>query len=105
MATVVIGADICPIEGNRPYFKAGDARNLFNDLLPEFTAADLTIANLECPLIRKPSPIFKTGPVFGEDNDCINGDDDAAMRQRRQSRGDCRADGNTEIVEFNSFIT
>jgi poly-gamma-glutamate capsule biosynthesis protein CapA/YwtB (metallophosphatase superfamily) len=73
MATVVIGADICPIGGNRPYFKAGDARNLFNDLLPEFAAADLTISNLECPLILKPSPIFKTGPVFGEDDDCING--------------------------------
>lgn len=73
MATIVIGADICPIEDNRPYFKGGDARNLFNDLLPEFAAADLTIANLECPLIKKPSPIFKTGPVFGEDGDCING--------------------------------
>jgi len=73
MATIVIGADICPIEGNSPYFKAGDAQALFNDLLPEFAAADLTIANLECPLIREPSPIYKTGPVFSEDCDCING--------------------------------
>jgi poly-gamma-glutamate synthesis protein (capsule biosynthesis protein) len=73
MATVVIGADICPIETNRPFFKSGDAKTLFNDLLPEFESADLTIANLECPLIRKPSPILKTGPVFGEDGDCING--------------------------------
>lgn len=73
MTTIIIGADICPIESNLPYFKAGDARNLFNDLLPEFATADLTIANLECPLIRNSSPIFKTGPVFGEDGDCING--------------------------------
>jgi poly-gamma-glutamate synthesis protein (capsule biosynthesis protein) len=73
VATVVIGADICPIGANRSYFKAGDARSLFNDLLPELATADLTIANLECPLIRTPSPIFKTGPVFGEDGDCING--------------------------------
>lgn len=79
MATVVIGADICPIERNRPLFKAGDARNLFNDLLPEFTAADLTIANLECPLIRSSSPIYKTGPTFGEDSECIKGIRDAGI--------------------------
>jgi len=79
MATVVIGADICPIERNRPLFKVGDANNLFNDLLPEFAAGDLTIANLECPLIREPSPIFKTGPIFGEDSECINGIRDAGI--------------------------
>lgn len=73
MVTVLIGADICPIEGNRPYFKAGDATTLFNDLLVEFEDADLVIANLECPLIQKHAPIFKTGPTFGESDDCING--------------------------------
>ena len=73
MATVVVGGDICPIERNRTYFKAGYARNLFNDLLPEFVAAHLTIANLECPLFRKPFPIPKTEPTFGEDGDYING--------------------------------
>ena len=73
MATIVIGADICPIEGNRPYFISGDSRSLFNDLLPELQSADLVIANLECPLIDKPSPIAKTGPTFGEPSACING--------------------------------
>jgi len=73
MPIVVIGADLCPIEGNRPYFQRGDAVNLFHDLLPEFERADLVIANLECPLIERPSPIVKTGPVFGEPSDCING--------------------------------
>ena len=73
MKTVVIGADLCPIECNSLYFKTGDARNLFNDLLHEFTTADLTIANLECPLIQTSSPVYKTGPTFGEDSDCIKG--------------------------------
>ncbi len=73
MPTVIIGADICPIEGNRPYFERGDAESLFHDLLPEFEQADLVIANLECPLIEQPSPIAKTGPVFGEPSGCING--------------------------------
>ena len=73
MVTILIGADICPIEGNRSYFEKGDARNLFNNLLVEFEHADLRIANLECPLIEKPTPILKTGPTFGEANACING--------------------------------
>jgi poly-gamma-glutamate synthesis protein (capsule biosynthesis protein) len=73
MVTVLIGADLCPIEGNRPYFKAGDAQSLFNDLLVEFENADLSIANLECPLIEEPTPILKTGPVFDLESECING--------------------------------
>jgi poly-gamma-glutamate synthesis protein (capsule biosynthesis protein) len=73
MPTILIGADICPIEGNRPYFEKGDAKSLFNDLLVEFEQADLAIANLECPLIVQPTPIPKTGPNFGESNACING--------------------------------
>lgn len=73
MPSILIGADICPIEGNRRYFMDGDANRLFNDLLPELKAADLVIANLECPLIQAPSPIPKTGPIFGEPGECIRG--------------------------------
>lgn len=73
MATVLIGADICPVGGNRSYFEKGDATNLFNNLLVEFERADLRIANLECPLIEQSTPILKTGPVFGEASACING--------------------------------
>lgn len=72
-AIILIGADICPIEANRPYFERGDAESLFHDLLPELARADLRIANLECPLIERETPILKTGPVFGESIDCING--------------------------------
>src|ERR1043165_9687387 len=71
MATVIIAADICPIGANRPYFVSGNAETLFHDLLNEFKDADLVIANLECPLIEKSSPIPKTGPTFGEPSDCI----------------------------------
>src|SRR5215472_6735284 len=73
MATILIGADICPIEGNKPFFVRGYAESLFHDLLPEFEHADLVMANLECPLIERPSPISKTGPNFGEPPECING--------------------------------
>jgi poly-gamma-glutamate synthesis protein (capsule biosynthesis protein) len=73
MPTILIGADLCPIGENQPFFKEGDARSLFNDLLPEFQQADLAIANLECPLIEHPSPIRKTGPTFGEPSVCVKG--------------------------------
>lgn len=73
MVTVIIGADLCPIEGNLPYFKAGDAQSLFHDLLVEFEQADLSLANLECPLIEQATPRLKTGPVFGEASACVNG--------------------------------
>jgi poly-gamma-glutamate capsule biosynthesis protein CapA/YwtB (metallophosphatase superfamily) len=72
-ATILIGADLCPIEGNRPYFEKGDAENLFHDLLGDFEQADLAIGNLECPLIERQTPILKTGPNFGEPPACING--------------------------------
>lgn len=73
LATVIIGADICPIGANGPLFQNGSSEALFNDLLPELHAADLAIGNLECPLINAPSPAVKTGPVFGEPPACING--------------------------------
>jgi poly-gamma-glutamate capsule biosynthesis protein CapA/YwtB (metallophosphatase superfamily) len=73
MPTIIIGADICPIGGNQPYFSRGDAGTLFHDLLTEFKDADLVIANLECPFIQRPSPIRKTGPTFGVPADCVKG--------------------------------
>ncbi|GIX49809.1 MAG: hypothetical protein KatS3mg132_003 [Limisphaera sp.] len=71
MATVLIGADVCPIGQNLPHFEQGDAETLFHDLLPLLQAADLVVANLECPLIERASPIRKTGPVFGAPGVCI----------------------------------
>ena len=73
MVSVIIAADVCPIEGNRPYFMAGDADSLLHDLRPEFQSADLAIANLECPLVDQPAPILKTGPTFSAPSGCING--------------------------------
>jgi poly-gamma-glutamate synthesis protein (capsule biosynthesis protein) len=73
MVRILVGGDICPIGGNAPFFRSGDAGALFHDLLPEFREADLVVANLECPLIASRSPIGKTGPVFGAPGDCING--------------------------------
>jgi len=73
MVSVIIGGDICPKGKNLALFKAGDAEGIFNDLLCEFRNADLSIVNLECPLISKESPIFKDGPILGVESKCVNG--------------------------------
>jgi poly-gamma-glutamate synthesis protein (capsule biosynthesis protein) len=73
MATILIGGDICPIGDNAPLFERGDAEGLFHDVLRDFDDADLVVANLECPLVERPAPIQKTGPVFGATPACING--------------------------------
>ena len=73
MISVLIAGDLCPIGKNLPLFKEGSTGELFNDLLPEFENADLSIVNLECPLIRKETPIQKLGPVLGVPEECING--------------------------------
>src|SRR3954463_13434131 len=71
LKTVLIGGDICPIGCNTELFRRGDAVGLFHDLLEDFSAADLVVANLECPLIERPTPIPKIGPTFGEDSACL----------------------------------
>lgn len=76
---ILIGGDLCPIGDNKAFFKAGDAETLFHDLLPGLRDGDLVIANLECPLIERPTPIAKTGPIFGAEPACINGIKEAGI--------------------------
>ncbi len=72
MVDILIGGDVCPIGRNLPYFISGDAKSIFNELLNEFERADLSIANLECPLIKESSPTEKNGPILGVESECIN---------------------------------
>jgi poly-gamma-glutamate capsule biosynthesis protein CapA/YwtB (metallophosphatase superfamily) len=73
MVSVIIGGDIYPAGKNLTLFQAGDAEGIFSDLLFEFINAELTIVNLECPLISRESPINKDGPLLGAESKCING--------------------------------
>jgi len=72
MINILIGGDVCPNGRNLPYFINGDAGSIFNDLLPEIEKSDLSIVNLECPLIGESSPIEKNGPVLGAESRCLN---------------------------------
>ena len=46
------------------YAEQGDAEQLFGEFLPLFRGADLSVTNLESPVIDGGSPIEKTGPVL-----------------------------------------
>lgn len=71
--SVLIGGDVCPIGRNEALFQQGDAPAILNDLAAEFERSDLAVINLECPLIRKPSPSEKRGPTFGVPDTCVRG--------------------------------
>ena len=70
MPTLIIGADICPIEENGPYFRRGDGASLMNDLYEEVNQADLVLANLpyiEAEIIPTLSPEVQREPRLALD--------------------------------------
>jgi len=73
MIRIIIGGDICPLGKVEKLFSEGAADKIFNDLLEEINTADLSIVNLECPLISRQTPITKLGPVLGAKTECIEG--------------------------------
>lgn len=72
MVRIIIGGDICPMGRIQDAFIGGYADEIFHDLLPEILDADLTVANLECPLVSEETPIEKAA-VLGADTKCIQG--------------------------------
>ncbi len=73
MPNITIGGDLRPQGRNGALFAAGEVELLFHDLLDEFESADLTIANLECPLVERPSPTPEYGPHLAARTECVRG--------------------------------
>lgn len=74
MISIVFGGDICPMGTIQKAFEEGNADEIFHDLLKDINSADLSIVNLECPLISQETPIAKGGgPVLGVNTVCIRG--------------------------------
>jgi len=72
MIRIVIGGDICPMGRIQNAFIEGNANEIFHDLMEEIASADLSIVNLECPLISHETPIAKDA-VLGVDVRSIEG--------------------------------
>ncbi len=77
MTRILIGGDICPMGKMQAAFAAGQAEAIYHDLLPEIRAADLAVANLECPLVSEPKPIEKYATILTSPPAAIRGFADA----------------------------
>ena len=59
---VVLCGDFVPTEATVPTFEAGDKAALLGSTLPVIQGADFAVANLECALTDRDTPIRKCGP-------------------------------------------
>lgn len=74
MTTVVIGGDIYPNGKIAKAFFSGNANEIFHDLLEVIAGADLSVVNLESPLVSSEKPIIKAGGVaLSASTQVING--------------------------------
>ncbi len=62
MIDILITGDFAPQMRVSQMIEAGAYSSLFKDMLPLIAQADISITNLESPLLEKGSPIAKTGP-------------------------------------------
>lgn len=72
-ATLLIGGDVWPGGRNEAPLAASNPSAVFGNILPEIENSDVTIVNLECPLIAKPTPIVKGGPALAANAACSKG--------------------------------
>ena len=59
---VVLCGDFVPTAASVPTFEAGDTATLLGSALPVIRGADFAVANLECALTDRETPIRKCGP-------------------------------------------
>jgi hypothetical protein len=71
-AEVLIAADWAPIRAYSDII-LNDPKAIYGDLLPIMRKSDLRIANLECPLCEKETPVWKSGTILKGDIQHIKG--------------------------------
>ncbi len=71
-AEVLIAADWAPIRKFSDII-LNDPEAVYGNLLPTMRESDLRIANLECPLCEKETPVWKSGTVLKGDVQHIKG--------------------------------
>ena len=72
MVKVLITGDFCPINRIQGLIKTGDFSEIFGDFLPLIKDSDISITNLECPLIDNGQKIEKSGPNLKATQNSIN---------------------------------
>ena len=59
---IFISGDFAPTERVAQLITSGEYAKIYNDILPVIQDADISITNLELPLVENGTPIAKTGP-------------------------------------------
>jgi len=73
MINIIFGGDICPMGKVEKAFIQGRADEIFHDLADDITNADLSVANLECPLVSGANPLVGKDGILAADPKCIKG--------------------------------
>ncbi len=68
---IIITGDFYPGGITQECCKNKEYEKIFNDVLPVLRDKDVSITNLECPLVDELQPIAKTGPNLYADPQCI----------------------------------
>jgi poly-gamma-glutamate synthesis protein (capsule biosynthesis protein) len=64
---ILFAGDFCPINRVERLASEGKAEAAFGDVLTALRNKDLSVVNLECPLTKSNSPIYKSGPNLKAD--------------------------------------
>jgi len=105
MSTIIIGGDVYPSGNIKKSFIEGKANDIFNDLLEDIVNADLSIVNLESPLVSKETPIEKPGGVLGASIETINGFVDAKWNVLNLANNHSFDHGGSGLMETIHTIT
>ena len=73
LPSIIIAGDLCPSGQSEKLLSTNQVEQLFTEIVPVLQTADLSIANLECPLTHQMSPIVKSGPHLWADPACAEG--------------------------------
>ena len=71
-AKITILGDVCPTSDTEKYFQNGDEQALFGNALELIQESDVSLCNLEFPLIDNGQSISKTGPILKGETSYIN---------------------------------
>lgn len=72
-ARILIGGDLCPTGRAEARLARGNPQETWAGITRQLEAADLSMANLECPLTRGSEAITKNGPSLRADPACASG--------------------------------
>lgn len=73
MIKILVGGDVCPVGDVQEAFVEGNTEEIFHDLLEIIRVADLSVVNLECPLVVEHTPTMKAGSILSAPVECIAG--------------------------------